>query len=82
MIGRDWLQGITSSIGGECDTGQNTQGADPDWSHVGINLNGRVTSMSPGTPGHTGVHDRDEGRAFAWVGYGGTPFHPHDGWDA
>ncbi|WP_424969908.1 lectin-like domain-containing protein [Dinoroseobacter sp. S76] len=62
-------EGITKSVGVEFDTWQNTQFADPDGNHVGINLNGSVTSIATGTPGFT-IETTDA--LFAWVEYDGT----------
>ncbi|MEM1079168.1 MAG: L-type lectin-domain containing protein [Pseudomonadota bacterium] len=62
-------EGITDSVAVEFDTWQNTQFSDPNGNHVGINLNGSVTSIATGTPGFT-IETTDS--LFAWVEYDGT----------
>jgi hypothetical protein len=61
--------GITPSVGIEFDTWHNGELGDPNDNHVGINLNGSVTSIAtaiPPTPLENGLVK------YAWVDYDGS----------
>src|SRR5262249_29589623 len=62
-------QGVTPSVGVEFDTFHNGENSDPSSNHLGIDVNGSVTSVATVDVSP----DFDDGNLwFAWIDYDGT----------